>query len=251
MFEQIDAEDFLNPQDRQIWRQEPENGGRLLPGFAGQLRVNESLYGSIFAAWYGQKEADGLPKIILKNEFWPEEEKAFRKNYPAEIELAYHEVWPGFEADSVELTISILMCRRLKLGSTSIADQLTYFYKLNQTKIDLMMMRFHAATVFEVGGEMDWIDELQIGDASISEKLDLLFFGWRMDDPNRHDLFDNLGEKSIDVGARFFDYFFSGILRNSYAKAKLRIEDDDGEQGSGDSESNGNPKHQKNGGPQP
>jgi hypothetical protein len=250
MFEPTLPPEFLDPEDRKIWLQEPENGGRRLPGFGRLLRVQEDVADSVYSAWYRHKEALDLPKRILHSDFWPSKETAFKKNYPSEIELAYFEEWPSFEADSVELTEDILTCKKLRMTSTTVADQLTFFYKLHQTKIDLMMIRFNVSKLFELG-DHDWLDELEMDDKVQSEKLDSLFFSWRIDDPKLHQMFEFLGEKRINASCRFFNYFFEGILKSGFAKASLRVEEDGGDQGGENSDSAGHPKKPKNEGPQP
>lgn len=250
MFRPIAPNYFLDPEDRLIWRQEPENAGRMLPGFAGQLRAHEDLSDSVYLSWYGEAEAQGLPKRILADDFWPDVETVFKKNYSEELELALFEVWPAFEADCVQLAVDVLTLKQLKMRSTVIADQLTSFYIAHQAQIDLIMIRFNCAKLFEQG-DMDWLDEVAIDDAELSSKLDALHFAWRTNDSTLLPIFELIGEKSMEVGCKFVDYFFKGILLNSYAKASLKIEEDDEDRGSESSDSAGHPKKPKNEGPQP
>jgi hypothetical protein len=249
MFEPIDPKAFLDPEDRLIWRQEPDNGGRALPGFAGQLRAQEDLSDSVYLAWYGQSEAQGLPKKILKQDYWPDLETAFKKNYSAELELALFEVWPSFESDAVQLTVDVLHVVKLRKDSTVIADQLTGYYIAHQSQIDLIMIRFCVASIFEQA-QIDWLDEVELNNQALSSKLDELFFGWRTDDPKLHPIFEFLGEKKAEIGCKFVNYFFEGILKSSFAKASLEIEDDDDVQGGEDSDSS-HPKKPKSEGAQP
>ncbi len=250
MFEPLDPTDYLDPSDRQIWRQQPENGGRLLHGFAGQLKACEDRSDSVYLKWYGQAEASGLPQRIRNKDFWPSAETTFRKNYPAELELALFEVWPAFESESVQLTIDLLNINQLRLNSRRVADQITAFYVEHQSKIDLIMFRFNCAKVFEQA-QIDWLDEQEMGDSVLSAKLDSLFFDWRLDDAKLKPTFEFLGEKNIEVGCRFIDYFFSGILRNSFAKASLQIKKEEDDQAGDDTGSFGLPHDPRDGGLQP
>jgi hypothetical protein len=221
MFNEIPrSQQLLDPEDRLIWKQ-----ARQLPGFSNNLSVYEDLTDSLYHRWYGSEQPEGLPKLVLNPKFWPSESSYFVQNYSEELELALKESWPKLDEDSIELTQNVLSA--LKLGSLVVADYLTLFYTEHQDKIDLIMMRFFASNTFEQGSRTDWLDEVEIADIAISQRLDDLFYKWRIDDPKLEPLYKFLGKKQILVGCRFFDYFFEGILKKSFEIASLRNMKDD------------------------
>jgi hypothetical protein len=232
MYEEIPPyNNLLDPSERHIWLQQDEDADgvrpRLLPGFQRQLTVSEDPSDRVSAKWYGEEPSNSLPQRILKPDFWPADTARFKEKFSVELELAIQEIWPKFEEDSIELTANILSI--LKLGKIAVADQLTVFYIEHQPKIDVVMVRFYACNIFEQGQNWDWLSEHDAKDEALTKKLDAWFFQWRIDDSKLWPLIDALGEKNILVGCRFFDFFFEQMLRKNYELAKLRGEDEDGE----------------------
>jgi hypothetical protein len=232
MYEEIPTNNnLLHPSERHIWRQQDVDADgirpRLLPGFQRQLTVSEDPSDRVSAKWYDEEPSNCLPQRILKADFWPTDTARFKEKFSAELNLTIQEIWPKFEEDSIELTANILSI--LKLGKIAVADQLTAFYIEHQSKIDAVMVRFCACYIFEQKPYLDWLSERDANDEALSKKLDAWFFQWQIDDPKLWPVIDALGEKNILVGCRFFDFFFEQMLRKNYVLAKLRGEDEDGE----------------------